>query len=182
MKKVLLLLFVLPLYCFGQGRVSELDTCSPMKDGKICYTDEVLLRNASKAKLFDRISQWANSTYGRDVFLSNVSSNKNKGTIFISSKIELLLNETDKTQVKFKMRITCSDNKYVAEVSDILYLYDPEDDKRFKTYTAESVITNEGKSNVIAIIKDPQLFCNATSFFVRNLLAEVEEVVVKNTK
>lgn len=176
-KTVLLLLLLLPLYCFGQD--NEVETCAPMKKGKVCYTDEVEFEDASKAKIFDTISDWANRTYGRDVFLSNVSSNKNKGTILITSKIELLLNETDKTQLKFKLRITCSENKYVAEVSDILYLYDPYNEKRYKTYTAESVIANEGKSNTVTVIKDPLLFCNATSFFVRNLLGEVFEIARK---
>ena len=49
--------------------------------------------------------------------------------------------------------------------------------KKFKTYPAESVIANNGKSNTIALIKDPKLFCNATFFFVENLFADILDAV-----
>ena len=71
------------------------------------------------------------------------------------------------------MRITCFDNRYTIEASDIVYQYDPLNDKKYKTYKAEDVIANNGDSNTIALIKDPKLFCNATFFFVENLFADV---------
>ena len=46
-------------------------------------------------------------------------------------------------------------------------------EKKYKTYPAENVIANNGKSNTIAVIKDPLLFCNATFFFAENLFGEV---------
>ena len=55
--------------------------------------------------------------------------------------------------------------------------YDPQNNKKFKTYPAESVIANNGKSNTIALIKDPKLFCNATFFFVENLFADILDAV-----
>ena len=89
----------------------------------------------------------------------------------------MLLNDTDKTIIKYKMKINCHDNSYSAEVSDIVYQYDPQNNKKFKTYPAESVIANNGKSNTIALIKDPKLFCNATFFFVENLFADILDAV-----
>ena len=71
------------------------------------------------------------------------------------------------------MRITCFDNRYTIEASDIVYQYDPLNDKKYMTYKAEDVIANNGDSNTIALIKDPKLFCNATFFFVENLFADV---------
>ena len=50
---------------------------------------------------------------------------------------------------------------------------DEELEKKYKTYPAENVIANNGKSNTIALIKDPLLFCNATFFFAENLFADV---------
>ena len=139
----------------------------------VCYSDDVEIENTSKLEIFNAINAWAKKSYGKDVFLSNVNSNKNKGTIFVSSKVELLLNDTDKTIIKYKMRITCFDNRYTIEASDIVYQYDPLNDKKYKTYKAEDVIANNGDSNTIALIKDPKLFCNATFFFVENLFADV---------
>ena len=70
-----------------------------------------------------------------------------------------------------------NDNCYSAEVSNIVYQYDPQNNKKFKTYSAESVIANNGKSNTVALIKDPKLFCNATFFFVENLFADILDAV-----
>ena len=107
MKNVLTILLILlfPLLLSAQGKKGSVESCAPMKKGKICYNDDVEMKGVSKTQLFNTINAWAKKNYGKDVFLSNVSSNKNKGTIFISSKVELLLGETDKTIVKYKMYI-----------------------------------------------------------------------------
>lgn len=176
MKHILLFLCcLLPAVGLGQGHKGTVESCAPMKNGKVCYSDDVMMKNATQAELFNAINKWAVKTYGRDVFLSNVSSNKTKGTILVSSKIEMLLDDVDKTQIKFKMRISCYPNRYTAEISDVVYQYDVDGTKRYKTYPAESVIANNGKSNTIAAIEDPVLFCNATFFFMENLLGDVYE-------
>lgn len=167
------LLILFPVLAMAQGHKGTVESCAPMKEGKVCYSDQVDMQGQSKAELFNAISKWAKKSYGKDVFMSNTSSNKTKGTVFISSKVELLLSETDKTIVKYKMYITCHDDAYDVEVKDITYQYDPNNEKNFKTYSAEDVIANDGQSNTIALIKDPKLFCNATFFFVENLLADV---------
>ena len=142
MKKILLLIYMMfPVLVMAQGHKGEVDECAPMKNGKVCYSDDVEIENTSKLEIFNAINAWAKKSYGKDVFLSNVNSNKNKGTIF--------------------------------EASDIVYQYDPLNDKKYKTYKAEDVIANNGDSNTIALIKDPKLFCNATFFFVENLFADV---------
>lgn len=174
MKKLIFLLFIIiPVLVSAQGHKGDAKECAPMKDGKVCYTDTVEMDGMSQIQLFDNINTWAKKTYGKDVFISNVVSNKNKSTIFITSKVELLLNEKEKTILKYKLYITCMDGKYIAEAKNITYLYDPQNDKKFKTYTAEDVIANNGKSNTVAIIKDPKLFCNATFFFIESLFADV---------
>ncbi len=166
-------LLCLPLWAVAQGHKGKAEECAPMKEGKVCYSDEVEMEDKSRAELFNSISKWAKKSYGKDYFLSNVVTDKAKGTISINSKVELLLNETDKTIVKYKMRIYCADRGYRAEVSNIVYQYDPENQKKYKTYPAENVIAGNGKSNTVALIKDPLLFCNATFFFVENLFADV---------
>ena len=152
MKRVFLLICIIlfPALSFAQGHKGQVDECAPMQDGKICYTDEEEIDNTTKGEIFNAINAWAKKNYGKDVFLSNVNSNKSKGTIFISSKVELLLNEKDKTIVKYKMRISCFNNKYSVEAFDIVYQYDPLNDKKYKTYKAEEIIANNGKSNTVS--------------------------------
>ncbi|MCC8133755.1 MAG: DUF4468 domain-containing protein [Tannerellaceae bacterium] len=169
---LIILYFFIPIIGMAQGHKGNVEECAPMKNGKICYTDEVEI-DATQNRIFDAIHAWATKNYGKDVFLSNVSANKNKGTLLVSSKIEMLLNDTEKTFIKFKMYITCQDNQYLVETREITYQYAPENDKKLKSYKAEDVIANNGKSNTIAAITDPELFCNATFFFVENLFADV---------
>lgn len=176
-KIIILLLLICPVLAMAQGHKGNVESCAPMKEGKVCYTDEVDVEGMSKNELFNAIDKWARKNYGKDVFLSSVVSKKSKGTIFINSKVELLLNDTDKTIVKYKMRIYCHDGKYNIEITDISYQYDPNNEKKYKTYPAENVIANNGKSNTIAIIKDPLLFCNATFFFAENLFGDVFDAV-----
>lgn len=181
MKKVIayLLFALFPIACFAQGNKGKAEECAPMKDGKVCYTDDIVMKGATAGALYDAINTWATAEYGKDVFVSNVSSNKGRKTILVSSRIELLLNETDKTILKFKMYISCFDGNYKVEVKNLSFQYDPDKADRLRTYPAESVIADNGKGNKIPSIKDPELFCNATFFFIEGLLDDVY-VAAKN--
>lgn len=173
-KSVLFLLLILfPVLLHAQGHKGDVAECAPMKDGKVCYTDREEIEGMTRHSIFTAIDKWAKKNYGKDVFLSSVSSSKSKGTISVNSKVELLLNDTDKTLLKYKMKITCEEGAYSVELSHITYQYDPKQEKKFKTYPAEDVIADNGQSNTIALIKDPKLFCNATFFFVENLFGDI---------
>lgn len=174
MKRLLFILMIMiPVLSAAQGHKGSVESCAPMKKGKVYYSDEVEMKGMSKLALYTSIHKWAKKNYGKDVFLSNVSASKSKGTISVNSKVELLLNDTEKTIVKYKMKIVCRDGEYAIEMTDITYQYDPKNEKQYKTYSAESVIANNGKSNTVAIIKNPKLFCDATFFFAENLFANV---------
>lgn len=176
-KLVILLLILFPVLLMAQGNKGDVASCAPMKDGKVCYSDDVEVEGMDQAALFSAIDKWAKKNYGKDVFLSSLSSSKSKGTVSVNSKIELLLNDTDKTIIKFKMKIVCRNEGYSIEMGNITYQYDPANDKKFKTYAAEDVIANNGKSNTIALIKDPKLFCNATFFFAEQIFSNVFDAV-----
>ncbi len=176
MKKLLLLLILLcPLMGQAQGNKSSIHQCSPMKDGKICYVDAVDMDGMSQEKIFKGISKWANHNYGKDIFLSNVVTNKKNHTIMVYSKVKLLLNEeeTDKTLVTYRLEIACKEGSYTCRLTDITYQYNPNSHRNFINFPAEDVIANGGRDNKVAIIKDPKLFCNATFFFAENLFGDV---------
>lgn len=174
MKKFFIyILLIYPLFALAQEDKGGIKDCSPMKNGKICYQDTVHVKDMNQEQIYDVLHKWAKKNYGKDYFISNLNANKSNGTINIFSKIELLLNEVDKTTVKYKIHIRCHDNSYAVEVSDIVYLYDPEDKKQFETYPAEKVIANNGQGNTISLIKDPLLFCNATCFYVDKLFTDI---------
>ena len=174
MKKILLLiLFIIPLFCIAQEKKSSKKPCAPVVNGKVCYVDKVNMTNVSKDELFRVINKWATKTYGKDMFVSNVSANKAKGTILISSKVELVMSKRETTNMKFKIYITCTEENYSVRVTDIVYQYDHPEAKRFKTYPAEDVILNNGKDNKVSVIRDPQLFCKATYSFAENIFGDI---------
>ena len=42
MKKILLLIYMMfPVLVMAQGHKGEVDECAPMKNGKVCYSDDV---------------------------------------------------------------------------------------------------------------------------------------------
>lgn len=170
---IYLLLFTFPVLSIAQGNKGKSEQCAPMENGKVCYTDDIAMKGASQESLYNAISAWAKAEYGKDVFISNVSCNKGKKTILVSSKIELLLNETEKTALKYKMYITCHKENYKVKIDNLAYQYASDGSKRTKTYPAETVIADNGKGNTVEAIKDPELFCNATHFFAEGLLDEV---------
>lgn len=170
---ILLFALLFPCCIAAQGHKGTVESCAPMKNGKVCYSDETTIDNRSRDHLFDAINGWAKENFGKDYFLSNYVHNKAKGTININSKYELLLNDSDSTIIKFKLRITCFDNRYRADITDISYVYNPDGKKKFRTYKAEQVIADNGKGNKVEAIQDPTLFCNATFFFAQNILADI---------
>ena len=60
------------------------------------------------------------------------------------------------------MKRECQDKSEEEEGSKMNYQYEPKNEKKYKTYTAESVIANNGESNTVALNKDKKLFCNET--------------------
>lgn len=178
MKRFILFLFIVaPTLLSAQGHKGEVEDCAPMVNGKVCYRDTVHVNDMEQKEIFKVINDWAQKNYGKDLFLSNVNPNKEKGIIRINSTVELLLNEQEKTLLKYKMKVSCHDNSYAVEINDITYQYDPNNNKKYKNYKAENVIANNGKSNMVSVIKDPTLFCNATYFFVENLFGDILDAV-----
>lgn len=57
MKKILLLIYMMfPVLVMAQGHKGEVDECAPMKNGKVCYSDDVEIENTSKLEIFNAIT------------------------------------------------------------------------------------------------------------------------------
>ncbi|MCD8192961.1 MAG: DUF4468 domain-containing protein [Tannerellaceae bacterium] len=176
-RKFVLLSCLLSFIGFADLQAQLAPDCPPVKEGKICYADEVQVAGVTKDNLYRIISAWAKKNYGKDFFVSNLSANRSKGTIFVSSKVEMSLDGKDKTGIKYRLYITCNDDHYKIEMSDIVYVYDRKNERKFRTYPAEDVILNKGDGNTVAVIQEPQLFCQATLFHAQNIFNEVYDAV-----
>lgn len=169
---IVFILLLLPIGIMGQGNKGQVENCAPFKNGKVCYTEQVEMTGKSKAELYANINRWAQSTYGQDFFLSNVSANKKTGSILISSKVELLLDNKAKANIKFRMNIQCKEEGYEITVNNIRYQYNPEKNKTL-IFPAEDILINNGKGNKVTLVTEPELLCNATYFFVEGLYGDV---------
>ena len=170
-KYLLLIIMLLPVYTIAQ--TNRGNDCSPVIGGKICYTDEVDMKGVSCEIIYDNINAWAAERFGRDIFLSNVTTDKERNSFFIHSKMELMLNEVQKTMIKFDLNIACFNEKYTTSLTNIAYEYDPTNGTNYKIFPAEHVIGKQGKANTLDFVKDPELFCNATLFFAQNIFDEL---------
>jgi hypothetical protein len=175
---LLLIMFLLPTFVMAQK--NQENSCSPVIGGKICYTDEVEMTGTSCEIIYDNINRWAAERFGKDIFLSNVTTDKDHNSFFIHSKMELMLDEKQKTMIKFDLNIACFNEKYSASITNIVYEYDPANGTDYKTFPAEHVIGNQGKDNTLNFVKDPVLFCNATLFFANNIFNELMDGAQEN--
>ena len=89
MKKILLLIYMMfPVLVMAQGHKGEVDECAPMKNGKVCYSDDVEIENTSKLEIFNAINAWAKKSYGMDTLLSEFHAQR--GTRYAPEVVALL--------------------------------------------------------------------------------------------
>ena len=50
---VILLLSICPMLTMAQGHKGSVEACAPMKEGKVCYSDEVDVEGMKKGELFN---------------------------------------------------------------------------------------------------------------------------------
>ncbi|MCC8143489.1 MAG: hypothetical protein LUD02_03110 [Tannerellaceae bacterium] len=62
-------------------------------------------------------------------------------------------------------------------MSDLVYVYDRKNERKFRTYPAEDVILTNGEGNTVAVIQELRLFCEATLFHAQNIFNEVYDAV-----
>ena len=179
-RKLSVILSLLACVSYGtmaQGRKGRVAECAPIVDGVVCYQDERSVPDKSYTTIFTAIQKWAKEEYGKELFISSVKSDSDKGTIVISSRVELLLSDTEKTLLTYKAYISCRQHKYTIDVKDLVFLYDPFQKHKYKKYPAEKILSNNGKNNPVWQIEDATLFCNATFFFMEELFTEVNNAV-----
>lgn len=65
-KNILFLLILMcPLLAIAQGHKGSVESCAPMKEGKVCYSDEVDAEGMKKGELFNAIDKWARKITAR---------------------------------------------------------------------------------------------------------------------
>ena len=61
-------MLICPVLAMAQGHKGSVESCAPMKEGKVCYSDEVDVEGVKKGELFKAIDKWAKKNYGERCF------------------------------------------------------------------------------------------------------------------
>ncbi|NDW10261.1 hypothetical protein D0T56_11415 [Dysgonomonas sp. 520] len=110
-------------------------------DGKIIFTKEMKLPETLSQPAYPQIKEWGRKRYGTD-FHSTIKFDQNNDEVRIHSRIELLLPENqakkrEKIQMKYKANIFIVQDKYVLEVTEIVYFVN--EGRKLKRYKAEDL-------------------------------------------
>ena len=145
MKKLLLFVLFIPSLLCAQTAQKYLIDAVPVEDGKVVFTREIIVSSFSKDQVYDKILNWANTffngTTNRVAF-----SDKSSGEITALGDTILVFKHTalslDKSQMSYRAKIKCEDEKCTITITGIRYEYNGSSDE-IEKYTAEEWITDK---------------------------------------
>lgn len=149
MKKLLLLLCLLPSLIWAQDDAKYLAGAVPVEDGYVIFKQTYKVPSLSKKDLYQSILLWVTQKFATNgQFPQNklIAQDEDKGElgaigeeyiIFSSSMLSL-----DRTRIYYQFRATCDNGICNVEISHIRYWYDEARDGGIR-YKAEEIITDE---------------------------------------
>ncbi|MDO4756749.1 MAG: DUF4468 domain-containing protein [Parabacteroides sp.] len=144
MKKLLLFVLFIPSFLSAQTAQKYLVDAVPVEDGKVVFTREIIAPSFSKDAIYDKIIQWANTFFNGEINRV-VYSDKALGEITALGDTTLIFKHTalslDKTQMNYRTKIKCENEKCTITTTGIRYEYDDSDEKQ--KYIAEEWITDK---------------------------------------
>jgi len=153
MKKILLLLLMIPFWGWAQTDSKYLVGAVPVVDGKVTFTQTINVPGASKEAIYNMVDSWAKEQFKiNDKFPNNklITENAQKGEIgaigeeyivFTSSALSL-----DRTRIYYQFIIQCENGKCDLTMTRIRYWYNEARDGG-ERYDAEQLITDENGLN-----------------------------------
>lgn len=180
MKKLLILLAIIPIFGFSQEKEYPL----PMIDGKVNYSEIVEVEGNSKSLLFSKANLWfANEFNSANDVIQMSDENSGivlgKGLITQTSGVLAPVKET----WEFTVKIQVKDNKYKADIYDFIYtweLIDPNYNNP-STGSLTEIVTNPKiyRRNGELKSKNKELFDKTNSIFTA-LLESIEKGMTKD--
>lgn len=149
MKRLLFLLFCIPVLSQAQNNAKYLAGAVPESDGKVIFSRTIEVPQLSQEQIYNRLFTWAQQTFitdknqkGRLLF-----ANKEKGEIacwgeeylvFSSSALSL-----DRTLINYQMVLEITPGKCDAKIYAIRYSYNVSTQNEPEKYKAEELITDK---------------------------------------
>ncbi len=189
MKKLLLLLCMLPSFIWAQDDAKYLAGAVPVEDGYVTFKQTYKAPSLSKKDLYQSVLLWATQKFAtNEKFPQNklITQDEAKGElgaigeeyiVFSSSLLSL-----DRTRIYYQFRATCEDGTCNVEISHIRYWYDEARDGGVR-YKAEEVITdeyglNKKKTKLARVIGK---FREKTIDFKDQLFKEIGDAIGQNS-
>ena len=152
---VITLLFCIPALTYAQDdNENEKEDLSkylvgavPEKDGKVVFSQEMLLPGLSKDQVYDQMLSWMEKRLKKNKNKSRVVyADKSKGTIAGTGEEYIVFKSTslalDRTLVNYQLTATCETGKCLLEIEKIRYVYQEKE-----KFTAEEWITDQNALN-----------------------------------
>ena len=153
MKKILLLLLMIPVWGFAQTPSKYLAGAGPVVDGKVTFTQTINVPGTSKEAIYNMVNKWAKDQFKTNEQFPNnklITENTQEGEIgaigeeylvFSSSALSL-----DRTRIYYQFMIQCAPGKCDLTMTRIRYWYNEARDGG-ERYNAEEIITDENGLN-----------------------------------
>lgn len=146
MRKLLLLVLLIPTLLWGQEDKKYLAGAVPEVNGKVIFSKEVSVPSLSKDQIFDCMLSWAESKF-KDENNRVVYSDKEKGDIAAIGEAYLVFQSTalslDRSLMNYRITIECENHLCRIIMSSIRYEYNVSYQKEPEKYAAENWITDQ---------------------------------------
>lgn len=186
MKRLLLLLLLLPLSLFSQEVDSKyLAGAVPEVDGKVVFSQTLNIPNMSQDKIFDSMLEWANKYFqpNGQTNCKVLNANKEKGEIACFGAEYLILNPEsillNKALINYHLILTCTEGQCKIQISHITYYHQVSSSDQPEKHTAETWISdeyalNKNKDNLLRL---PSRFRISTIDMVDKIFFETAEIL-----
>lgn len=146
MKRLLLLVALMPMLLNAQNDARYLEGAVPVVDGKVVFTKRIEVPQTAADQLYDGLLDWANQRFNSDE--ARVAyTNKEAGEIAVVAKEYLVFTSTalslDRSMMSYRLTIECEGYQALLTISQIRYSYDVTYKRQPERYEAETHITDE---------------------------------------
>ena len=149
MKKILLLLLIIPAWVYAQTDAKYLAGAVPVVDGRVTFTQTINVPGLTKDVLYTYLDNWANDQFKtQEGFPNNklISEDASAGEIgAIGEQFIVFSNSVlslDRARIYYQFTAKCSNGRCDMTITRIRYLYE-EARSGGQRYSAEEIITDE---------------------------------------
>lgn len=185
MKRLSVLLLLIPAILVAQENERYLPGAVPVVDGKVVFTKEVADPSLTQDQLFDLLLNWAEGRF-KDEKSRVAYQNKDKGEYAVTGTEKLVFASTaisyDAADMLYHLVIECTGNKAEARFENISYKYDVSYERKPQRLIAEEVITDKyalTKKNKLNRINGK--FRKGTVDFVDQVFGEIDLLFKRQT-